>query len=93
MKVHIISLGKSATAARGKKKVRHPGTDVMTQLRSSKNCLIFPFQQALATLPRILDDKGRVFIFPFQKIKVMDVYRVSHTNSQLGWKVTWKPLS
>lgn len=83
MKVHIISLGKSVTAARGRK-VRHPwyGCHDSAEIQS-KNCLIFPFQQALATSPGILDDKGRVFIFPFQKIKVPDVYRISHTNSQL----------
>lgn len=51
MKVHIISLGTSATVARGKK-IRHPGTDAMTQLRSkTRNCLILQFQQALAISP------------------------------------------
>lgn len=43
----------------------------------------FSISTSTGHFPRILDDKGRVFIFPFQKIKVPDVYRISHTNSQL----------
>ena len=85
MKVHIISLGKSATAARGrKKKGQTPwyGCQDSAEIQS-KGLPNFSISTSTGHFPRILDDKRRVFIFPFQKIKVPDVYRVSHTNSQL----------
>ena len=84
MKVHIISLGKSATAARGRKK--RSDTLVRTSWLNwdpKQELPNFSISTSSGHFPRILEDKGQVFIFPFQKVKVPDVYRVSHTNSQL----------
>lgn len=87
MKVHIISLGKSATAARGKKGQTPWYWCYDSAEIQNKELPNFSTSTSTGHFPRILENKGRSSFFHSRRC----MYTGSATQTLSWWKETWEP--